>query len=340
MATSPESSETEIEQGPLRPPSEARSLLLRLVRNCPWNRCAFCPAYKGEPFSRRPQQEILAEIERLGANPEHAGKTSIFFQDADALCLPVADLESIIHHVKIRLPAINRITAYARSQTLKNRTVEELKRLLEAGLNRIHVGLESGCDEVLRLVEKGVTAEIQREGCSHVKQAGLELCCYYMPGLGGKALSTKHSLDSAKLLTSICPDHIRLRTCVVIEETPLADLFASGAFIPLGEEETVREIRSFVENLGDFPTQLISDHRINLLLELRGLIPADRSRLLGIIDRFLQLDPVEKTLFIVGRRKGLIRTLDELNNPDRRALVAAEVSHYSFPIPVPRSLLY
>ena len=51
------------EQGPIRPPNEARSLLLRITRNCPWNQCLFCPVYKRRKFSLRSVEEIKEDIQ-------------------------------------------------------------------------------------------------------------------------------------------------------------------------------------------------------------------------------------------------------------------------------------
>lgn len=329
-----------IEQGHLRPPSEARSLFVRVARNCPWNRCSFCPAFKGEKFSLRPLEEVLEDIRQMALIPKNHLANSVFLQDADALITPTRNLIPILKLIKELFPKIERSTAYARSTTLANKSLDELKALKEAGLDRIHVGFESGCDEVLNFVEKGVTGAKQKEACLKVKGAGLELCCYVMPGLGGKKFSEKHAKDTGKLLAQIAPHHIRLRTSFVLEDTPLADEYLKGHFEPLNDEEIIKEIRVFLTQLKETPTELVSDHRINLLLELRGKIPQDYEKLLGIIDRFLNLPPPEKELFIIGRRLNLIRYLDELQDETKRELIKSQAHLYKIIIPVPRSILY
>lgn len=330
----------EIEQGTLRPPSEARSLLLRVARNCPWNRCHFCPAYKGEKFSLRGMEEIEAEISQIASEPYAGLVKTVFLQDADALIMPVEKLVTVLGHIRRALPGLERITAYGRSGTLVRRKVSDLGRLREAGLTRIHVGLESGSDEVLESVHKGVTAAQQLEGCTRVKSAGLELCCYVMPGLGGRRYSDLHALKTGKLIAAIEPTHVRLRTCFVLEGTPLADDFAGGRFEPLGEEETVREIRLFLEQLSYTHTELVSDHRINLLIELQGKLPDEYHHLCSIIDRFLTLGREDKELFIAGRRLGLIRRLEELFRNTTRELIMREKHRYRAVVPVPRDILY
>lgn len=331
---------TYIEQGPLRPPSEARSLLIRVARNCPWNRCSFCPAYKGKRFSLRSIEEIEAEIGYISSQPFSSRIKNIFLQDADAVIMPVEQLVEVLGHIRRQFPGLGRITAYGRSGTLARKSVSELVRLREAGLTRIHVGLESGCDGVLKSVHKGVTAAQQLEGCKRVRTAGLELCCYVMPGLGGCRFSESHAIDTGKLIAAIEPDHVRLRTCFVLEGTPLADDYAAGRFKPLSEEEIVREIRLFLEQLSGTGTELVSDHRINLLLELQGHLPQEYERLRGIIDHFLELGDEERELFIAGRRLGLLRRLDELYDAGVRAQVIREKHNYEPVVPVPQDILY
>ncbi len=193
-------SKVTFEQGPIRPPNEANSLLLRLTRNCPWNRCLFCPVYKNEKFSRRDIEEIKNDIhaiseavkrtravsEEMGFNGEinrqtvamvsarypellsvafwqfHGGKT-VFMQDADSLLLPVEQLIEILNLLKEKFPNVERITTYARSRSLLRRSVKELISLKESGLTRIHVGLESGNDQVLEFMKKGVSGKQQAE---------------------------------------------------------------------------------------------------------------------------------------------------------------------------------
>lgn len=329
-----------IEQGPLRPPSESRSLFIRVARNCPWNHCAFCPAFKEERFSLRPLKDVLSDIRELSKIAENQIAQTVFLQDADSLITPNHRLVPILKLIKELFPAVERITAYSRSSTLWNKSTEELKALKDAGLNRIHVGFESGCTEVLDLMQKGVTAQKQKEGCLRAKEAGLDICCYYMPGLGGKTFSQKHALESAKMLKEISPAHVRLRTCFVLEDTPLAELYYKGIFQPLSEVEIIEEIKIFLETLQGIETELISDHRINLLLELRGKIPDDYTKLKKTVERFLTLSEDEKKLFIIGRRLNLIRHLDELLNPEKRKQIEDKAPLYRVQIPAPRNILY
>ena len=303
------------EQGPIRPPSEAGSLLVRVSRNCPWNRCAFCPVYRGEKFSRRSVDEVVADLDAMhrvhGPDVRH-----VFLQDANPLAARPDNLVQILGAVFERFPDVERVTAYARSQTLARRSPEDLARIRAAGLSRLHVGLESGSDEVLTLVNKGVTRGQQIEGGRRAKAAGFELSWYVMPGLGGQALTEVHADDTASAIAVVEPNFVRLRSTAVIPGTPLADMQGAGTWRPLSEPETVAEIRRMLAGLEGVTTRLESDHVLNLLMELRGDLPGARAPLLEICDHFLGLDAEQQGRAVLAFRVGLIRSLAELDAPN------------------------
>ena len=300
------------EQGPIRPPSEAASLLVRVSRNCPWNRCAFCPVYKGEKFSLRSAGEVIVDLQEMKLAYGDSPRT-VFLQDANPLLTKPDELIKILEAIRRLFPRVERVTAYARSHTLARRSLADLKRIRQAGLDRLHVGMESGCDAVLRLVQKGTTRAEQIEGGRRAKQAGFELSEYLMPGLGGRELSAEHARDSASAIREIQPDFVRLRTLAVIPGTPLEELVQQGKFTPPAEVEIVREIRMFLEGLEGVTTRLESDHMLNLLMELRGQLPRERERLIGICDEFLKLPERLQKKFILARRLGWMGTLREID---------------------------
>jgi len=347
------------EQGPIRPPSEAFSLLLRVTRNCPWNKCKFCPVYKTEKFSRRELEEVLADIDAMSAWQEELkarswrlgfkglldraalqaiyqhepdnpylyalllfwlgqGQTA-FLQDADSLVIKSEDLVKILKHLRQKFPSLARATSYGRTRTIARKKFAELVQIQEAGLDRIHIGMESGSDQVLELMNKGATQAEQIEAGKKAKQAGFELSEYYMPGLGGKKFSREHAMETAKALNQINPDFIRLRSLAVPPRAPLYEMLAAGEFEPLNDIEVVEEIRLFLENLQGITGNLISDHMLNLLPELEGKLMEDKPRLLEICDRFLSLPQRDQLIYLIGRRAGIMENLDELTEPELRS---------------------
>lgn len=343
------------ELGPIRPPSEAKSLLLRLTRNCPWNRCLFCPVYKGEKFSRREKIDIKADIvamaeaveeirdlseksgykgdvnRRIAARvqaekPElfhlafwlYHGGANAFLQDGDSLLLPVDELVEILTFLKEKMPTIERITTYARSRTVLRRSVEELKAIREAGLSRIHIGLESGNDQVLAFMKKGVTGKQHVEAGKRVKAAGLSLSEYVIIGLGGKELWREHALDTARVLNMINPDYIRLRTLAVPSSSPLYKEKQLGNFKTMTDDDLVREEALLIENLENIESIIYSDHILNLLEDINGKLPEGKPLMLKVIDDYLSLQDYEREMFRLGRRAGYFRSLNDLGSESLR----------------------
>jgi len=350
------------ECGPIRPPSEADSLCLRITRNCPWNRCTFCPVYKDETFSLRPVEDVIQDIEilfrhtqRLRAiTEEHgsvytaasqawfaalapheqasfraaqqwfcSGMESVFLQDADSLVMKAAQLIQILAHLKRRFPQLRRITSYARSHTLARKKATELQALREAGLNRIHIGLESGSDAVLARVSKGATKASHIRAGQQVKAAGIELSEYYMPGLGGQDLAREHAVESADALNQINPDFIRLRTLAILPQAPLFEAYRAGRFKKSTEVSVVEETVLFLEHLQGITSTLTSDHSLNLFPEVDGRLLEHKERMLHTLRRFLGADPERQRWYQVGRRLGLLSRFQQLEEPQVAAQARA-----------------
>ncbi|THB78486.1 MAG: radical SAM protein [Desulfobulbaceae bacterium] len=337
------------EQGPIRPPSEAESLLIRITRNCPWNRCTFCPVYKGSQFSLRPVEHVLRDIDTVkqcveaiveahqkGVSPSSAleksgitdlnayhgayqfvagGMQSIFLQDGNSLIIKPEELIRILQHLKQSFPTVKRITSYARSHTIARIKDAHLKEMADAGLNRIHIGMESGSDTVLKRVKKGSDKATQILAGQKVKRAGIQLSEYYMPGLGGKDLWEENGRETADALNQINPDFIRLRTLALPSAAPLTTEFRNGNFQKMGEIDTAKELLLFLQSLDGITSTVRSDHVLNLFQEVDGVLPDDKQKMIKPIEDFLALDPQEQLLYCIGRRTHRISRIEDLNNP-------------------------
>jgi radical SAM superfamily enzyme YgiQ (UPF0313 family) len=292
------------EQGVIRPPSEANSLLVRVTRNCPWNQCVFCPAYKGVKFSKRTVEEIKKDIDQMaGEYGGHPFAQSVFLQDADSLLLPTSDLLEILRYLKQKFPDIKRITSYARAKTLKRKTVEELKELKDVGLTRIHVGMESGSEKVLKLIKKGITQTDIVEGGRRVVDAGISLSEYIMPGIGGKTLSDEHARETARLLNAVEPDFIRVRTFAMHPASPMQKMVKDGTFVPMTDEEIVEEIRLLVSCLDKMHSYFsCADFSLNLLMQVDGYLDAKKDWMLEELDRYHSLTDIQKKAYSLLRR--------------------------------------
>ncbi len=351
------------EQGPIRPPSEAESLLLRLTRNCPWNRCDFCSTYKGESFSRRPVDEIKKDVDNVsrivervrerswqagyGGEVNHyvlsdiygtgghqmihvaswlyrGGKT-VFLQDANSLIMKTSELTEVLRYIKEKLPTVERVTSYARSRTLIRKSRRELEELGDAGLSRIHVGMESGSDAVLKFMNKGATARDHIEAGRLVVESGISLSEYVILGLGGRLWPEEHPLETARVLNEINPDFIRLRTLAVPKGTSLYQKLAAGEFAEQTEDEIVAGERLMIERLEGISSELVSDHMLNLLEEVRGKLPEQKEYMISVIDSYLSLPEKDRTVFRLGKRWGAFRKLADLGDRAGYARVEARV---------------
>lgn len=344
--------EFSFEQGPIRPPNEARSLLLRLTRNCPWNQCLFCPVYKKRKFFLRTvaeiKEDILAakgiadEIKALSWKLGCAGEIddqvisyifnqagyrdnyrsiaawlyyktdACFLQDADNLIMKTKDLVEVLGFLRKTFTEISRVTTYSRSRTVVRKSVEALKQIKAAGLDRVHIGLETGCDPLLKLMKKGVTGAQHVEAGRRVIEAGMELSEYVMPGLGGQEMWREHAIDTAKVLNQINPHFIRLRSLRVPERVPLYQKLQDGTFTMQTDDMLAAEIKLFIETLENITSMVTSDHIMNLLEEVTGKMPEDKDKMLDVIKRYQELSDPDRLVYRVGRRGGTYRSTDDL----------------------------
>jgi coproporphyrinogen III oxidase-like Fe-S oxidoreductase len=231
-----------------------------------------------------------------------AGARTAFLQDANSLIMRTRDLLEILRYLKQELPTLERITSYARSKTIAKKSLEELKELHAAGLSRLHVGLESGDDDVLRYVDKGVTAEEQIAGGKKAKEAGFELSEYVMPDLGGRAMSDRHARNTARVLNEIDPDFIRMRPFVASTTTPLYEDYQNGTLELSSPHQRLRELRTLIQNL-DVTGRVCFDHFLNAWFRDDGhrrtlftqdyngyKFPEEKDELLELIEEGLRLD--------------------------------------------------
>jgi len=365
-----EEKQTAYRIGPIRPPSEANSLLLQITEGCTWNRCKFCKLYKRKGFraftveSVKKDIDVIAEyaqlarsylredgtwdrkraLERLNRMTReeqecyylvfrwlaHGGE-NVFLQDGNSLAVKPERIAEILRYLKEKFPGIKRITTYARAETLSKISAEQYRELAAAGLNRIHSGFESGSDKVLALINKGVTSEQEITAGKRVKEAGIEFSVYFMPGIGGKALSEENALETARVVRAIDPDFVRIRTAVINKGTELWQDYLEGKFQLCSENEKLTEIRLLIENAENCTGMLVSDHIINLLQEVEGRFDRDREKMLSVIDRYFGMTEYEQRLYQLARRSGLVRQPEDMeflpsNYIERFAQIASSVS--------------
>ena len=286
----------------IRPPSEWRSMLVRLTRGCHWNRCRFCGIYPalGEPaFSARTVPEVKRDIDMLRARASRA--TTAFLGDSDPLQIGLDEFIEIVRYLRAAFPEITRLTCYARASTLWKAKEPGIRRLAEAGLNRVHVGLESGDSSILRFHRKGQTPKIVVTTGQWLRKAGIEVSFYVLLGMGGRDRWKSHINNTARVIEKVNPEFVRVRRIWLYggevskrsPECPLWQDIRSGAFVPQTAEGTVLELRLLIEKLKDVDTFVTCDHTNNYV-SVHGHVPHDRPAMLEVIDRFLSLPEADR----------------------------------------------
>lgn len=345
--------------GPIRPPSEAASLLLQVTNGCTWNKCKFCQLYRHTKFKAYTIDSIKEDIDKMAAYADKVNKMkqqdgswdteklnsqlmllsgedqncyytvanwligggeTVFLQDGNTLALSGGRLTEVLQYLKATFPAIKRITSYGRAENLSKVSVAEFAELKAAGLDRIHSGYESGSDEVLQMVHKGVTSQQQITAGQKIKAGGLELSVYFMPGLGGKALSQENAQGMARVISQVNPDFVRIRTAVVKTGTELYNDYEAGKFQLCSEDEKVCEIRTLITEARGISTRLVSDHIVNLLQAVKGSLACDKEKMLYVIDEYLGLPERQRKRFQLARRLNRAVSLKQMERIDSSAL--------------------
>ena len=271
-----------------RPPSEARSLIFQATLGCSHNRCAFCVNYTSKRFRVKKERELFAEID--WAAERYRGVRRVFLADGDALVLSTNRLTRILEHLKKRLPALERVTAYAGPKNFRNKTVSELKDLRALGLSMLYIGLESGDDEILKRIDKGCTADEMASLCAKPTEAGMDLSVTVILGLGGPRLSNSNAVNTGRLIDRIRPKYASALTLMLEPREPsFEEAFGDPEFRPLGPLEILAECRTLLDTIVEDGIIFHSNHASNYL-PLSGTLQKDKPRLLRSIDEALD-DP-------------------------------------------------
>jgi len=285
-------------EGPIyRPPSEARSLLVQATVGCPHNRCTFCLVYKNLRFKIRSVLEIKEDLEEAARVYGDRVRT-LFFPAGNTIAMPTEDLAEVCRQARALFPGLTRITVYGSSQFIVKKGLAGLRLLAEAGLTRIHVGWESGDDEILGAINKGATRAVHAEAARLLREAGIELNAYVILGIGGQEGSAAHARETAALVNEAPPDVLRLRTFVPKVNTPLLEDVLAGRFRMLSPHQVLAETVALLEGI-TAPVRVESDHYTNYI-NVSGDLPQDREKMLATLKEALTRPESEFRPFFIG----------------------------------------
>ena len=266
-----------------RPPSEARSLIIQVTEGCSHNKCRFCYMYKCKQFRLKSDDEIKEHINELKAyykNPDR-----IFLADGNVLCLKTDKIISLLKFIKAEFPSVQRISSYSGPLDLIRKTDEELRLIREHGLELLYLGVESGSDKVLSMMEKGVNQLEMIEAGQKAVRAGFKLSCMIISGLGGEELMNEHAIESAKVISAINPHYFSLLRLVVEEESELAEDVRKGRFKLLSPIGILDENIIMLENI-ELTDCIFRANHVSNYLNQAGVLNKDKDVLVERLKKF------------------------------------------------------
>ena len=268
----------------IRPPSEAGSLLLQVTTGCSHNRCTFCGSFMGKRFRIKSFEEIEEDILEAAM---YGPIERVFLCDGDALIIPQKKLAPILESVNRHIKGVKRIGIYANAKSALRKTPSELKELRDLGLKIAYLGVETGNDELLKRIRKGVDSRQLVEACHEIKNAGIALSVTVILGIGGKEKSITHAVDTAKILTEIDPHYVGALTIMLVPETPLYEEYLAGKFVLPNNFDFLEELGLIVAH-SDFTNCFFTSNHASNYLPIRARLPQDRDRTVQLIYNVIQ----------------------------------------------------
>lgn len=264
-----------------RPPSEARSFILRVTRGCAHNKCTYCNMYRGVPFQVLTDEEISRQI----VMAEYYGKNKVrrvFLADGDALVLSTEKLLKILNVLKEKFPKLERVSSYAAPKDILRKSEEELRQLNEAGLQLLYYGMETGDDQTLHNVNKGVTGAEAVEAGRRVRAAGMKLSMMVILGLAGVEGSARHALETAKAINIIKPTHLSALCLMLYRASELKEQFERGEFQPLSPGGLMDELYLMMKHVDllEGADCLFRSNHVSNYVQFKVTLPQEKDRLL------------------------------------------------------------
>lgn len=268
-----------------RPPSEAYSLIIQVTLGCSYNKCGFCPMYKGEKFRIRKLEDVFKDLEI--ARKTHRYVKRIFLADGDALILKTENLAKILLKIRELFPECERVTSYASVQDILRKSDEDLKALKSLGLDMVYVGVESGSDEVLEFANKNSRAADMIEAGQKIKKSGIKLSVTLISGLGGKERTEMHAIESAKVVSAMDPEYLGLLTLGLLKGTKMYEQVKKGEITLLNPNEVLIETKQFVEGL-ELTNCVFRNNHVSNYISFAATLNKEKDRLLSEINSYIK----------------------------------------------------
>jgi radical SAM superfamily enzyme YgiQ (UPF0313 family) len=280
------------EGGIWRPPSEARSLILQATVGCSHNACIFCVSYKNKKYRVRGAASVKADLDSLPQDYKRMVRR-VFLADGNALAMTTNELIDTLDVVKSELPYLERVGVYGYAKDVRDKTLEDLKRIKNAGLGIVYLGLETGDDSLLRWCQKGITSDENIVACKKIRNAGIPLSLTVILGLGGLEKSERHARATADVLNKIDPEYIGALTLMTPPGTRISEMVQNREFEPMDPWEILKELRLLIEGLELSHCVFRTNHASNYL-PIGGTLNADKKSILRTLNDVIGSDDTSK----------------------------------------------
>lgn len=267
-----------------RPPSEGNSLIIQATLGCSHNKCSFCNMYKSKKFTIKPIQDIKNDISYF--RQTYTLVERIFLADGDALIIKTEDLKEILVYINKLFPECSRVTLYGSPKSILLKTPQELSDLKDLGLSMIYMGVESGNDEILKDINKGVSSEDLIKAAKKVKEANILLSVTVIAGIGGIEKSKSHAIKTGEIISSLIPDYLGVLTLMVEEGTNLHNKIINNEFEILNDKEILNEIKLLIHHIDVKESVVFRCNHASNYISLTGNLPKDKEKLLTQIDYY------------------------------------------------------
>ncbi|MDH5696455.1 MAG: radical SAM protein [Dehalococcoidia bacterium] len=269
----------------IRPPSEANSFLLPVTFGCSHNKCTFCGTYPGVKFRIRPLEDIKQDIDKVAQNYSWSMRR-VFLEDGDALICPQHRLIAVLNYLNEKFPYLDRVGTYATPKAALIKSIDQLKELNQLGLKIAYLGVETGDEELLRKINKGVKYDQMVEAGRKLKQAGIILSVTVILGLGGVDGSENHALKTAKILSDIDPDFAGTLTLMLVPGTPLYKDWEEDRFSLISAFQSLKELKLIIEN-SNFTNCFFTANHASNYLPIKVRLPEQKAEIIKLIDDVL-----------------------------------------------------
>jgi len=262
-----------------RPPSEAQSLIFQVTLGCSFNECSFCDMYRGKEYVERPWEEVKKEIDITAKQMSDTKR--IFLADGDALNLSTDYMVKIVEYLYSKFPNLERVSCYAMPMNLLKKSLEELKKMYDAGLTMLYLGIESGSDIILKKVTKGAVAKTIIKACNKAKDAGYTLSCMIILGLGGKTYTKEHIKGTAEVINACSPHYVGTLT-LYLEDRIKNEFFTKfdEPFIPISDSEALEELENLVDQINVTNNVIFRANHGSNAYNIKGTFPQDKNAML------------------------------------------------------------